>query len=174
MPSEIVVTARPYSVFMQTDYYNFDGGGSPAGPGVALADLAMSDLSVKNNVTIDEDANTPEIVITAGKIKNALIGIGGAAALYSYSQGTFLVPCSGSYSFAEVLANAKNMTFRLVTTNFGPGRAGENLVGSNGNNVPVLINAQLAYQYTQHQNGALYVVAHELAHSLNSMQQYNN
>ena len=84
------------------------------------------------------------------------------------------MPCAGSYSFAEVLANAKNLEFKLSSQDFGTGRAGQNLVGSDGNKVLVVINAQSALNYTNLPNGAIYLVAHEIAHSLNSMQQYNN
>ncbi|MCW2361628.1 MULTISPECIES: hypothetical protein [Sphingobium] len=174
MPSEIVVTARPFAVFLQTDFYDFQGGGSPAGPGLVWAELVMNDIMMKDNVRIDDDVNTPEIVVTAQKIKNALIGIGGASGVNAYSNTSLDVPCSGNYSFNEIMANVKNLNFRLVSSNFGPGRAGENHVGSDGNNVPVLINAQMAKLYTDLPNGALYLVAHEVAHSLNSMQQYNN
>jgi hypothetical protein len=124
-------------------------------------------------VKVDPDAESPEIVVTAQKIKTALTGIAGGAAI-QYPVDIFNTPCSGPYSFNDVLGNAKNLTFRLVTQSFGPGRAGQNLVGSDGSSVPVLVNAQSAIDYSNLPNGALYLVGHELAHALKPMQDYNN
>lgn len=39
MPYGIVVTARPFDVFNQTDYYSFPDGGSAANPAVAYGQI---------------------------------------------------------------------------------------------------------------------------------------
>ena len=176
MPNEIIVTARPYEVFMQTDTYTDLSGGSAAGPGVALAQVVISDMLAKDNVKIDPDVSTDEIVVIGQRIKTDLITIAASATISSHGGWgpQVNIPCIGWVKYAEIAGNAKNMSFQLTSQNFGPGRAGENLVGSDGLKVPIQMNATAALGYSQLTNGIMYLITHEIAHSLHAMQQYNN
>lgn len=176
MSQDIIITAHPYTVFFQTDFWGPPQGGSAAGPGVAMGQMVLSEMATKDNVKVDPDAATEEIVVVGKRIKDTVTQVAVASAVSSgggWAAG-FTAPCVGRIAYAEIAGNAKNMTWRLSTQNFGAGRAGENLAGSSGTAVPVNINATAALDYSKLTNGLIYLVTHEIAHSLTVMQQYNN
>lgn len=113
MSQPIIVTARPFAIFTQTDT-NIPQGGSAAGPGVAAGQVVAGELASKDNVKIDDDLDYPEIVVTAEKIKGDISRVAVAATIIVVQGPSgFYAPCIGYVGYNEVVGNARNMTLDL-------------------------------------------------------------
>lgn len=163
MPGEIIVTA-PYSVFL-ANWQN---------PTLAPSLQAQARFIWFNNlptVTKEDDVVDAEIVVTGNRLKARVTTI--AMNLDGRSHINPVLPCIGTTSGKEIASLAIALRFKLTNKDFGPGRAGENGIGSAGSTVPVAINTQHLKGYDQLVGGLDYLVGHEIAHGLKPMQEYN-
>ncbi|WBY06672.1 hypothetical protein PIB19_14095 [Sphingomonas sp. 7/4-4] len=171
--NEIIVIAKPDVVTIGNQTNPTPG---PSTDGGALQFAQRSQAKANASVTVEPAASDDEIVVVAQKFKQELIALYHTGAAIPILTGTHSIPCIGNVTGRELYSIINNLKFSITTQNFGEGRAGANYHGTtDGNSVPVSLNATAvkAYAGASLPNGISYLVAHEIAHTLNAMQTYN-
>lgn len=168
--SEIIVIANPHTI-TSDNATNPMPGPTNAGGG-ALEQIKRWEAITNANVTADPDV-VSAVNVVAGKLKHQIILFGRTSQNPS-NAGGYNLPCIGAAGGAEITSLLQRLKFRITSKNYGVGRAGANNVGSDGANVPVEINLDALNKYAALSGGIQYVIAHEIAHALASMQAYNN
>lgn len=152
MTLTIVVNAKPQDVFIMSSTYSPSAPAGPAGGAVAAGQVAASEWGAREVVTSDSDVDDTDsdIIVVKNKIKDVGGDIIVTAVISGYptnGAGTFSVPCIGSVSYGEIASILNQLTFNLTNKNYGPGRAGQNHAGEDGDAVPVELNASSAVDY---------------------------
>lgn len=147
----------------------------PSGPtgGGATQIIKENTLIAGMMVTIDPDASDEEIVVTANKFKNKALTV--LTAAQRLIGTTVDLPCVGPQPGANIKGIIANLRFRAMTKNFGTNRAGENQGREGVSDIPVDMNAEQFKKYgrTANDQGLLYLIAHEAAHSFKGMRDFN-
>ncbi len=130
-------------------------------------------ISAVVNTSIEPDVNDPEIVVIGQKLESIITTDFVISALIGVP---FNLACVGTVSRSEIVMSLYNLRINATKQIFGPGRAGENLVGAGGVNrseVLVNINVDSLKGYDALTGGLEYLVLHEIAHALPAMQTYD-
>ncbi len=167
MDNEIIVIARPH-LPLSLAFPTIDIPGNLGGP---------QEIFTQNNILaaalteIEEDVNTNEIVVTATKLKgwfNSMMGVGRINL-----RGPVAISCIGNTNWESIFGSMAKLKFTFTSQDFGPGRAGANLTSDGSTENRVRMNAQQFLAYDALNGGLPFLIAHETAHGLKQMQDFN-
>ena len=163
---EIIVIGRPE----QTTTGNYASVATSSGPpgGGANAQLQENSSAANNSVDVDSDASDDEIVVIAQRLKSNNQSIN----MQLTPVRIINLPCIGPKSTQDIRKLAVSLRFQVTTTDYGPGRAGENL-GASGTPINVIINKRALKGYDALSGGLAYLSLHEIAHSFKEMRDFN-
>ncbi|HEY4547736.1 MAG TPA: hypothetical protein VIG90_15125 [Pedomonas sp.] len=170
--SEIVVIARALEVpvFSYATAVSGGGGSGPGGGGINAAIREAMQIA-QFSITVDADADTPEIRVVVQQFKTTMQNF--LVPYTAYIGKTVTLPFIGQVPGNLVRGILSSLKFKVVSKDFGPGRAGANLAGTNDISIPVEINKQQLLAYSQLPGGLAYLIAHEAAHSFKQMREFN-
>ncbi len=140
---------------------------SRKGPGLQIP----TDFSAHMSMTQDAGMDDPGIEAIGERLKDIMAQ---AHAIMAPSPSLSTdIPCIGQTSHAEIANILRTMRFHVTNSDFGPGRAGENIIDPANSTVVVHVNAASLKGYDVLTGGLAYLVAHEVAHALIAMQAYD-
>ncbi|MGO4170174.1 hypothetical protein [Novosphingobium sp. YAF33] len=136
-----------------------------------LVAQATTFWTAKTLVTKEIDVIGDDITVIGNSMKSTVF----SQFINMYASQGAVINSSiiGAIKYGELVNILRNLKFTATNREFGVGRAGENGVGIGNSEVPVVINVTALRNYNLLNGGLQYLVWHEVAHALRSMQQFN-
>jgi hypothetical protein len=164
--SEVVVTGYYWPTFSQTGTCY-----TPVGPGVGpqmMLTQYASQYGATPHVTVSTTDNSAAAQQAIADLANTGASNFACAAMNASNNSatTVAMPDASPVAFGTIANILNNTTYVITDTNYGPGRAGENMINTTTGKITVEININDLKGYDSITGGLNYLVLHEVGHDV--------